>query len=88
MPNIEITKWEAHFRNVLNHSTSITDQIDDHDRPRPQANGTKMSEYHMNEMCINELDRPITKEEVRQLSRNSKQVAAAAVVDVVVAMAE
>ena len=29
-----------------------------------------MSEYHMNEMCINELDRPISKEEVRQSIRN------------------
>ena len=32
-----------------------------------------MSEYHMNEMCINELDRPISKEEVRQSVRNLKQ---------------
>ena len=32
-----------------------------------------MSEYHINEMCINELDRPISKEEVRQSIRNLKQ---------------
>ena len=32
-----------------------------------------MSDYHVNEMCINELDRPISKEEVRQLIRNLKQ---------------
>ena len=31
-----------------------------------------MSEYHMNEMYINELDRPISKEEVRQSVRNLK----------------
>ena len=32
-----------------------------------------MSEYHMNEICISELDRPITKEEVRQSIGNLKQ---------------
>ena len=32
-----------------------------------------MLEYHMNEICINDLDRPITKEEVRQSIRNFKQ---------------
>ena len=32
-----------------------------------------MSEYHMNEMCINELDRPISKEKVSQSIRNLKQ---------------
>ena len=32
-----------------------------------------MSEYHMNEMFINELHRPIPKEEVRQSIRNLKQ---------------
>ena len=32
-----------------------------------------MSENHMNEMCIDELDRPISKEEVRQSIRNLKQ---------------
>ena len=73
LPDIEITKWETHFRNVLNHSSSITDQIDDHDRTRPQANRASMSDYHMNEMCIDELDRPISKEEVRQSIRNLKQ---------------
>ena len=56
-----------------NHSSSITDEIDNHDRTRPQANRASMSEYHMNEMCINELDRPISKEEVRQSIRNLKQ---------------
>ena len=37
------------------------------------AVGTSMPEYHMNEMCINELDRPISEEEVRQSIRNLKQ---------------
>ena len=73
LPDIEITKWEAHFRNVLNLSSTITDQTDNHDRTRPQANRARMSEYHMNEMCINELDRPISKEEVRQSIWNLKQ---------------
>ena len=73
LPDIEITKWETHFRNILNHSSSITDQIDDHDRRRPEANRASMSDYHMNEMCIDELDRPISKEEVRQSIRNLKQ---------------
>ena len=63
---------ETHFRNVLNHSSSITDQIDDHDRTRPQANRASMSEYHMNEMCINEQDRSMSKEEVRQSVRSLK----------------
>ena len=71
--SLKITKWETHFRNVLNHSSSITDQIDNRDRARPQANGVNMSEYHMDEIFINELGRPITKEEARQSIRNSKQ---------------
>ena len=50
LSDIEITKWETHFRNR-----------------------TSMSEYHMNEICINELDRPISKEEVMQSIRNLKQ---------------
>ena len=73
LPDIEITKWETHFRNVLNHSSSINDQMYDHDRTRPQANGASMSEYHMNEMCMSERERPISKEEERQSIKNLKQ---------------
>ena len=73
LPDIEITQWEAPFRNVLNHSSSITDQTDDHDKTRHPANGASMSEYHMNEMCINEPDGPISKEEVKQSMRNLNQ---------------
>ena len=64
---------ETYLRNVLNHTSSITDQIDDHERTRPQDNGASMSECYINEMCINELDRPTSKEEVRQSIRNLKQ---------------
>ena len=71
--DIEITKLETHFRNVQNHYSSITHQIDDHDRARPRANRTNMSKYHMNEIYMNELDRSTTKEEVRQSIRNLKQ---------------
>ena len=73
MPDIETTKREPHFRNVLNHGSSIYDQIDDHDNTRPQSKGASKSEYHMNEMFIDELDRSISKEEVRQSIRNLKQ---------------
>ena len=39
---------------------------------RLQANGANISEYHMNEICINGLVEAITKEEVRQSIRNLK----------------
>ena len=72
LTDIEITEWETRFKCVLTHSLRITDQIEDHDRTRPEANGASMSEYHMNEIYITEPDRPISKE-VRQPIWNLKQ---------------
>ena len=43
-PDIEITQWETHFEYVLNHSSGMTDQIDDHDRAWAQANWASSSE--------------------------------------------
>ena len=44
-PDIEIAKWETHFKNVLNHRLRLTDQHDDQDRAEPQEDGTNISEY-------------------------------------------